>query len=105
MSALRTQLNAVPVQTESNPDRTGLFVSAHTMYVQQETVDPGLASSWQFIVHYYNAMCLSLLEMALLLLPPLLLAIVLTIRQTTKRSSNMHRENRRGRGNLGKVLK
>ena len=52
-------------------------------------------------------MCLSLLETALLLLPPLLLAMhgADNSSETTERSSNVHRENTRGQENLGKVFK
>ena len=69
MSTLRTGLNPVElsfVQTESNPNKTGLFVSTRARsYMQQETVDPGsVHGSSLFII---NAMYLSLLEVALLL--------------------------------------
>ena len=73
MSTLQTQLNAVSIQTEPGQN----WIVCICTYVQQETVDPGLVhGSSLFII---KAMCLSLLEKALLL--PLLLAIVLTIRQ------------------------
>ena len=55
-----------------------------------------------------NAICLSLLEMALLLLPPLvqLLAIVLMIRQRLPKYHQICMGvNTGGRGNLGKVFK